>query len=126
MASKNWVGIVEKTSKNIESDVQHIKDEISEMMEFKPDRIILGCTHYPYLMNEFTKYAPKELFLDPAEIFVKYVKHDLKISNMINSSNTIGKDKFFVSSNPQEFVENAKIFYDMKDLPIVIGLQKCV
>ena len=59
-ASKNWVGIVEKTSKNIESDIAHIKDEITEMLEFKPDKIILGCTHYPYLMNEFIKYAPKE------------------------------------------------------------------
>ena len=123
MASKNWVGIVEKKGKNIEADILHIKDEIAEMLKFKPDKIILGCTHYPYLMDEFVKYAPKELFIDPAEIFVKYVKHYLKVSDLINTTETIGKDEFYVSSNPEEFVKNAKIFYNIKELPKVIGEQ---
>ena len=120
MASKNWVGIVEKTSKNLESDIALIKDEIAEMLEFRPDKIILGCTHYPYLMDEFVKYAPKELFLDPAEIFVKYVKHDLGIKNLLNNSNSVGKDEFYVSSAPEQFVKNAKIFYEIKELPQII------
>ena len=120
MASKNWVGIVEKRSKCIEEDIANIKNEIAEMLEFQPDKIILGCTHYPYLMNEFVKYAPKELFIDPAEIFTKYVKHDLKASGLLNTSQKIGKEEFYVSSNPDEFVRNAKIFYELKELPKVI------
>ena len=120
LASKNWVGIVEGVGDNIEEDKLHIKDEIEEMLEFKPDKIILGCTHYPYLMNEFVKYAPKELFIDPAEIFVKYIKHDLYTLNLLNNSETDGREDFYVSSNPKEFVENAKIFYNIKDLPTVI------
>ena len=121
MASKNWVSIVEKTSKNLTEDTAHIKDELEEMLEFKPDKIILGCTHYPYLMNEFVKYAPKELFIDPANIFVKYVKHDLDINHSLNISNEISREEFYVSSNPKEFVENAKIFYEVKDLPKLIS-----
>ena len=120
IASKNWVGIVEKKSKHIETDIANIKNEINEMLEFEPDKIILGCTHYPYLMNEFIKYAPKELFIDPADIFVKYVKHDLNTSNLLNTSNEYGSEEFYVSSNPKEFVENAKIFYEIKQLPKVI------
>ncbi len=122
LASKNWVSIVEKTSKNLAEDTAHIKDEISEMLEFKPDKIILGCTHYPYLMNEFVKYAPKELFLDPAEIFVKYVKHDLDVNHSLNTSNEISYEEFYVSSNPKEFVENAKIFYEVKTLPEIVTM----
>ncbi len=121
IASKNWVGIVEGVSENIEKDKLHIKDEIKEMLEFKPDKIILGCTHYPYLMNEFIKYAPKELFIDPAEIFVKYVKHDLNTKNLLNNSDQIGSEEFYVSSNPKEFVENAKIFYQINNLPQIIN-----
>ena len=121
IASKNWVGIVEGVSENIEKDRIHIKDEIEEMLEFKPDKIILGCTHYPYLMNEFIKYAPKELFIDPAEIFVKYVKHDLNTKNLLNNSDQIGTEEFYVSSNPKEFVENAKIFYQINNLPQIIN-----
>lgn len=120
MASKDWVGIVEGVGDNIEQKRANIKYEIEEMLEFKPDKIILGCTHYPYLMNEFIKYAPKELFIDPADIFVKYVKHDLGVKELLNSSNNIGNEEFYVSSNPKEFVENAKIFYDIKSLPVLI------
>ena len=120
IASKNWVGIVEKTTKHIDEDISHIKDEIEEMLEFKPDKIILGCTHYPYLMDEFIKYAPKEIFIDPAEIFVKYVKHDLNTKKLLNSSITPGSEEFYVSSNPDMFVKNAKIFYEITSTPLLL------
>ena len=95
MASKNWVGIVEGVSKDIEGDKLYIKNEIEEMMSFNPDKIILGCTHYPYLMNEFIKYAPKELFIDPAEIFVKYIKDDL--IKKCNNNNMKGDLKIVIN-----------------------------
>ena len=120
LASKNWVSIVENRDKHKEKDIANIKNEINEMLKFNPDKIILGCTHYPYLLNEFEKYAPKELFIDPADIFVKYVKHDLNILNMLNDSKEIGYEEFYVSSKPTEFVNNAKIFYDVKELPQII------
>ena len=90
------------------------------MLEFNPDKIILGCTHYPYLMSEFVKYAPRELFLDPAEIFVDYIKHDLADRGLLNSVNVMSTEEFYVSSNPQEFVKNAEIFYHIKNLPTLI------
>ncbi len=144
MASKNWVSIVENVGDNIEEKKANIKFEIEEMLEFNPDKIILGCTHYPYLMNEFVKYAPKELFIDPAEIFVKYLKEDLSTRGLlmpplpnplpsgegefgtthnvgqVSPDNNFPTEQFYVSSNPEEFVKNAKIFYDVKDLPKLI------
>ena len=120
LASKNWVSIVENRGNNLENDIAHIKDEIHEMLEFKPDKIILGCTHYPYLMNEFIKYAPKELFIDPSDVFVKYVKHDLNLKGLLNTSKEEGTEEFFVSSTPKDFVKNAKLFYDVKELPIIV------
>lgn len=122
LAGKSWVGIVEKTSINIVQDRNNIKNEIAQMLEFTPDKIILGCTHYPYLMDEFTKYAPEDLFIDPAEVFVEYIKSDLinrKIVNMANKRDSY--EKFYVSSKPEEFVKNAKIFYDVKTLPIIVN-----
>ncbi len=116
MASKNWVGIVEGVGDNIEEARKNIKFEIKEMLSFNPDKIILGCTHYPYLMNEFIKYAPQNLFIDPAEIFVDFIKNDLEKRNLLNNSDG-GKEEFYVTSSPEDFVKNAKIFYDLKKLP---------
>ena len=126
IASKNWVGIVEGVGDNIEEKRMNIRYEIEEMLEFNPDKIILGCTHYPYLMDEFIKYAPKELFIDPAEIFAEYIKNDLSKQNLLNvcqalpDNNCAGTEEFYVSSNPKEFVKNAKIFYEIKKLPILV------
>ena len=120
LASKNWVGIVEGVGENNDAERQQIKYELKEMLDFKPDKIILGCTHYPYLMDEFVKYTSKDMFIDPAEIFVKYIKHDLNMLNMLNNTNIKGEEQFYVSSNPEKFVDNAKIFYNLNKLPTVV------
>ena len=120
LARKNWVSIVEGSVDNAEELKLNIKDELDEMMKFEPDKIILGCTHYPYLMNEFKKYLPADLFVDPAKIFVDYIKQDL--NDNLNHSSKIGEEKFFVTANPLEFVKNAKIFYDVKSEPILVSV----
>lgn len=126
MASKNWVGIVEGVGDNIEEHRKNIKFEIEEMMSFNPEKIVLGCTHYPYLMDEFIKYAPKEIFVDPAEIFADFVKNDLTKKDLLNkiyekSENTFTEhEQFFVTSSPEDFVKNARIFYSIPEKPILI------
>ena len=91
IASKNWVSIVEKNSENIETDIKNIKTELEEMLSFKPDKIILGCTHYPFLMNEFVKYAPKDLFIDPSVIFADVIKQDLERKKLLNNSDLLAQ-----------------------------------
>lgn len=120
IAARNWVGIVEGVQKNREENLKNIKYEVEEMLSFNPDKIILGCTHYPYLMSEFSKYAPKELFIDPAQIFVDYVKEDLAKRGLLNTSQETGKEEFFVSSNPEGFVKNSELFYKLHTLPALI------
>ncbi len=117
IACPNWVGIVEGVS-DINSD-EDVKSHMEEMLKFEPEKIILGCTHYPYLLDTLSKYAPKEIFIDPAEIFVEYIKNDL-IQKDLLTSKTIGIEEFYVSANPESFVENSKLFYEVKSLPSIV------
>ena len=110
IACPNWVSIVEGIVENGEAD---IKQHLSEMMEFEPDKIILGCTHYPYLMNVFSQFVSEDLFIDPAKIFVDYIKDDIAK----NDSKELGTEEFYVSANPESFVKNAELFYKLKGLP---------
>lgn len=118
IACPNWVSIVEKMTSNEEIIVADVKNHIDEMLEFEPDKIVLGCTHYPYLMNYLTKFVSKDLFIDPAEIFVKYIKNNL----IKNDAKNIGSEEFYVSAKPQDFLDNAKLFYELKTLPNLIEL----
>lgn len=114
IACPNWVSIVEGRSSEIKDVEMHLK----EMLEFKPDKIILGCTHYPYLINELTKFAPKEIFIDPAEIFVDYISSNLEIK-----TTGIGSEEFFVSAKPEEFKKNSKLFYNVSSLKTLAPLR---
>ena len=117
IACPNWVGIVEGVS-DINSD-EDVKSHMEEMLKFEPEKIILGCTHYPYLFDTLSKYASKEIFIDPAEIFVEYIKNDLTQKDLLTSK-IIGTEEFYVSANPENFVENSKLFYEVKSLPSIV------
>lgn len=118
-AQKDWVSIVEGTVPDIEHSKLNIKNALDEMLSFKPDKIILGCTHYPYLLSELEKYAPSDIFIDPAEIFVDYIENDLKTAP---DNNQNGSEYFYTSANPEQFVKNSSIFYKLNSLPEVVEL----
>lgn len=116
VACPNWVSLVEGKTQTFED----IEFHLNQMAEFSPGKIILGCTHYPFLMNYLTKFLPKEVFIDPAEIFVEYIKKDLTKLDLLNTSKDSVKEHFFVSAEPELFKENSKLFYDIKANPTLI------
>ena len=121
IACPSWVNYVEN---NVDLSIvkEDIRSKISEMKEFLPQKIVLGCTHYPYLLDILKLYEDKDIFIDPAEIFVKYIRSDLNELGLLNNSG--GSEEFFVSEKPNEFVKNAKLFYTINDLPSVINFLK--
>ena len=122
IACPNWVPIVETGSFNSTDSLLDIESKMKLMLEFNPDKIILGCTHYPYLINYLKKYASKDLFIDPAKMFVDYIKSDLK--NLTNTNRQIGEEEFYVSAQPELFKKNAKFFYEINTLPQIFEISK--
>ena len=120
IACPDWVEIVEGGLLSSDISFKSVKKHLDEMMLFNPDKIILGCTHYPYLLNDLTKFYPKDKFIDPSGIFVDFIKSDLGLK--LNQNDTIGYEKFFVSADAEKFVNNGKIFYEVKTLPEMVNL----
>lgn len=115
IACPEWVRIVEEHKTNQPQSILQIKDKLEEMMQYKPEKIVLGCTHYPYLMNILSKFEPAEMFIDPAIYFAEYIKNDLQKNNLLEKAN--GQEEFYVSALPENFRESAKMFYELKELP---------
>ncbi len=110
IACPEWVPIVEKRIGS-ENKAELIEKYLKPALDFKPDKIILGCTHYPYLLDDFTQFAPKNLFINPAESFSEYIAKDFPKPSTKNQ----GMREFFVSSEPQNFVKNASVFYEINE-----------
>ena len=117
IACPEWVRIVEDNTLNQPQSIIQVKNKLEEMLEFKPEKIILGCTHYPYLIDILTKFAPKEIFIDPSIYFAEFIKDDLIKNNLAEKSD--GTEEIYVSSNPEAFRISAEMFYKIKNSPVL-------
>ncbi|HCZ06028.1 MAG TPA: glutamate racemase [Thermotogae bacterium] len=70
---------------------------LRDMKKWAPETVILGCTHYPFLMKAISKYLGKIELLDPAQFLVK------ELENVIPKSDEEGKITFFVTGNVEKF-----------------------
>lgn len=107
-----WVNIVETTAQKEPEKIKIIKSDLEKMLKNNPDKIVLGCTHYPYLLDVLSEFSDRNLYIDPAEYFVDYIKSDLGVNDLLNAQTTQGSEEFYVSANPEQFEISAKMFYN--------------
>ena len=120
LAAPNWVRIVEEHRITQPQSILQIQEILDDMKQFTPDKVILACTHYPYLMNVLKKFMPEEIFIDPALFFAKNIKDDLTKLNLLND--TFEYERFYVSSNSENFKIASELFYKLRELPEVVNL----
>ncbi|MCR5265324.1 MAG: glutamate racemase [Cyanobacteria bacterium RUI128] len=118
-ACPEWVNIVESNSGSKPENIEIIKNDLEQMMKNKPEKIVLGCTHYPYLLDILSEFAPREMFIDPSQYFVEYIKSDLEKSDLLNPQASKGSEEFFVSANPENFKSASGMFYKVENVKLV-------
>ena len=66
------------------------------------------------------RFESEDKFIDPAVYFAQNIKSDLEKNNLLNDEHEF--EKFYVSSDPQNFKEASKMFYELESLPKVVEL----
>ena len=107
-----FVEIVENGLYDKKESTDLIKSKLEPLKDVK--RIVLGCTHYPYLVDIFKNILDVDYF-NPATAVAKIAKDIIK--NEAEGS----INEFYVSSNPEGFVKNSSIFFKV-DNPKLINL----
>ena len=75
---------------------------LKPMIEANIDYLVLGCSHYPYLMPQIRKILPKEIrIIDSGEAVARQTKKVLLESIGLNSQLKKGKSVFYTNSNPK-------------------------
>lgn len=108
-----WVKIVENNAADYPENIEIIKNDLNIMLRKNPQKIVLGCTHYPFLLPVLTKFAPKELFIDPSHYFAHKIHSDMIFSGLDRESTSEPTEEFYVSNNPEKFKKSAKMFYEI-------------
>ncbi len=113
-----WAAIVEANEADSPGADYFVKKRIDQLMRTDPliDTIVLGCTHYPLLMNSIVKNVPDGVRIVPqghyvAESLCNYLERHRDIAANITQGGTC---RYFTTESEDKFRESAQIFLHEK------------
>lgn len=69
-----FVPLVESEQTETPAAQAAAREYLAPLLEFGADTVVLGCTHYPLLLNALQEAAPEIRFVDPAEAVAAEVR----------------------------------------------------
>lgn len=109
-----WVPLVENNEFDSPGADYFVQKRIGNLLRKDPeiDTIILGCTHYPLLLNKILKYTPRTIKIIPQGDYVaaslkKYLQRNESIETNCTRKGTC---RFLTTESVEKFEESASIF----------------
>src|SRR5215216_2010239 len=99
-------GLVEEIERgNLDGqEIHHIlNDALLPMLEKNIDAVVLGCTHYPFVIPLIQQIVGENVrVIDPAPSVAKQVRHVLESRGIKNQFQVSGEIKFYTSGGPEK------------------------
>jgi len=87
----------------LETVMKHYFEGIKE-----PDVIILGCTHFPLIKDEISKFFPSSLLIHSGEAVVEFLQKEFHLDKSFKQTSL----KLFASENPDKLKKIASDWLD--------------
>ena len=114
LACPMWVPLVENGEYDKPSADYFVKERIDALLAIDPliDTIILGCTHYPLLMDKIRRFCPADIeIVTQGQYIAESLKTYLQRHPEMESRLTKGAScQYFTSESPERFSGNASLF----------------
>lgn len=109
-----WVPLVENYEFDSPGADYFVKKRINNLLrkDHEIDAIILGCTHYPLLINKILKYVPAGVKIIPQGEYVANSLKDYFVRHpeMEHQCTHGGKCLYMTTESPEKFKESAQMF----------------
>lgn len=112
IGSKYLANMIETGLKDMDAVESHVKDLVFQIQDGY-DTLILGCTHYPFVIDIFKKYY-KGNIVNPALQMAIDVKKYLKDNNML-SENKKNNITIYTTGDKKVFYNNCKKLMDISN-----------
>lgn len=110
-----WVPLIENNEHQTEGADFFIKKHVDLLLNQSPeiDTILLGCTHYPLIIDKIKKFVPENISVISqgkilADSLVDYLKRHPEIDEKCSKN---GKTAFYTTDSTEDFDNNAGSFY---------------
>jgi glutamate racemase len=92
------VELIEQAKLDNSKTISYCREYINYFLDNNVDTVVLGCTHYPFLINKFEEISGHKIhFIDPAIPVVKQIERVLMYHGFQNNSNSIGSHSVYSS-----------------------------
>ena len=96
------VQLIENGDLNSPEMKELLESYLLPMVEKNIDYLVLGCSHYPYLIPQIKKIIPPSIkIIDSGEAVAKQTKKILEEQQLLNDSNNNASQIFYTNSNPE-------------------------
>lgn len=109
-----WVPLVENQEFDSPGADYFVEKRISSLLQRDPqiDSIILGCTHYPLLLDKIRRYTPSGIRIVPQGDYVAsslqdYLSRHPEMEEKITQG---GSTTYLTTEQPDQFTQSANIF----------------
>ena len=87
---------------------------LKPMLDANIDYLVLGCTHYPYLMPLLLDMLPKHIkIIDSGEAVARQTKAILEKHQLLNTQTLQAKTEFYTNGNPEVMASLLGSNYDV-------------
>ncbi len=84
--------------------------------------LVLGCTHYPLIRNQISKFFNFDIeVVDSARVVALVLRELLEENDLLNTGENKEKDKFFVSDYTAYFEKIARMFFEGGDINLKVA-----
>ena len=117
-----WVSLVENNEYQSEGADYFVKQHINRLLDKDPmiDTIILGCTHYPLLLDKIRQFTPGHILIIAQGEYVARSLQDYlnRHPEMDARCEKGGKCRFLTTESENKFEESASIFLGRQDIKV--------
>jgi glutamate racemase len=100
------VEIIEAGQASSKKAYKEVKNFIDPLLAADVDKIVLGCTHYPFISDIIRDISGREdILINPAEYMISEMKDILESKQMANTFNPGPVRDFYVSASPLQFIK---------------------
>lgn len=97
---KGLVELIESGNLHSEEMTNLLSSYIKPMIHKKVDCLVLGCTHYPYLIPQIRELVGNKIqIIDSGEAVARQTKTILETNQLLNKSDTEGVHRFYINKN---------------------------
>jgi len=98
-----------------------LENAINPMLDAGVDTLVMGCTHYPFVIPEIEKITRgRARVIDPAPAIARQVRRVLEQRDLLNPATQSGKMTFYTSADPARFAERIQQLIRVAADPIAL------